>query len=111
MDKIVKLPSGFYALASAESCEQYEKTGKLSGWYRADLVEWNGTRYLDSFGNWQEFPEKVVTCRDFENWYQDATGTVYIQYKDKTHCYMYSPGCVLYKHLCNMRKLARRRTA
>ena len=99
MDNIRKMPSGFYAMYYGD---------KL---YRADLIEWNGTRYLDSKGNWQEFPEVVVKCRDFENWYQDATGTVYIQYKDGTYCYMYAPGCTLYKHLCDMRKLARRLAA
>ena len=99
MDNIRKMQSGFYALYYGD---------KL---YRADLVKWNGTRYLDTNGNWQEFPETVVKCREFETWYQDATGTVYIQYNDGTYCYMYAPGCMLYKHLCDMRKLARRRTA
>jgi hypothetical protein len=96
MDNIRKLQSGFYAMYHGENL------------WRADLVEWNGTRYLDNTGNWQEFPEKVVSCREFENWYQDSTGTVYIQYKNGTHCYMYSPGSVLYNHLVNMRRLVKR---
>lgn len=99
MDIIKRLPSGFYAM--------YNSNGKM---IESNMIEWNGTRYLDKFGKWQEFPEKVVTCRDFENWYQDASGTVYIQYKDETLCYMYAPGSVLYKHLIDMQKFARRRT-
>lgn len=96
MENIRRMESGFYGLFYGE---------KL---YRADLIEWNGTRYLDGAGKWQEFPEVVGSCRDFENWYQDSSGTVYIQYKDGTHCYMYSPGPVLYNHLCYLRRLSRR---
>lgn len=96
-DYIKKLPSGFYAM--------YSKDGKM---IQSSMIKWNGTRYLDSFGNWQEFPETVVKCRDFETWYQDPTGTVYLQYNDGTFCYMYSPGSVLYKHLCEMQRFRRR---
>ena len=96
---IKKLPSGFYAMYRGEKIIE------------ASLIEWNGTRYLDSAGNWREFPEKVVTCRDFENWYQDATGTVYIQYKDESYLYIYAPGSRLYAHLLDMQRLARRRVS
>lgn len=97
-DVIKRLPSGFFAM--------YDKTGKMLD---SNLVKWNGTRYLDRFGKWQEFPEQVVKCRDFETWYQDATGTVYLQYNDGSYMYMYAPGSVLYNHLVEMRKFARRR--
>ena len=98
METIKKLPSGFYALFNGEKMID------------PSLIVWDGKRYKSTDGNWYEFPEEVDKCRDFETWYQDTSGTIWIQYNDGTFCYMYSPGCVLYKHLCNMRKLARRYT-
>ena len=102
MDNIVKLNSDFYALASAESCEQYEKTGKLIDWKNAALIKWDGKKGTT-------YPYNVDGS-SFE-YYIAADNTVYYTDKGGKNARVWCAGNKLAQHCHHLQQIEWRRTA
>ena len=99
MENIVKMPSGFYAIAPADRCEEYKHTGKLIDWTNAALTRWDG-----STGT--AYPHDISGSA-FE-YYQTANGTVYYTDAGGKNARIWCAGSQLSAHCHRLYQIAHR---
>ena len=103
MQNIVKLSNGyFFALASAEKCEEYKRTGCLPEWASASLIAWDGKRGT-------AYPFTIDPESNFE-YYSAADNTVYYTDRGGKNARIWCGGSRLSAHCHRLHQIAHRYT-